>query len=231
MTGAGPGTGARAARSHRQMVHRTLRERILTLELAPGAALSENDLAAQLGTSRTPVRESLILLSEEGLVHVFPQVGSFVSRVDRGRVNAAQFVREAVELAALDDLPVDLDPQVLGELRANLDRQYAVGPDVRRFFELDEEFHAGLLRLSGHADAWSTVVAAKRHLDRARRLGLRQAESSTRWADQHAAILRAVTAGDIGVARTTLRRHLRTVLDDIDRIGQRSPELFAPSSD
>ena len=96
-------------RTNRRVVYETLRRKVLTLELPPGAALSENELAAALGVSRTPVRESLILLADEGLVQVFPQVGTFVSRVDPDRVRDAQFLREAVELAALDDVPPDLD--------------------------------------------------------------------------------------------------------------------------
>ena len=132
-------------------MYETLRRKVLTLELPPGAALSENELAAALGVSRTPVRESLILLAEEGLVQVFPQVGSFVSRVDPDRVADAQFLREAVELAALDDMPAELDPDVVAELRENLDRQQAPGIDLEEFFALDEAFHHGLLRLSGHA--------------------------------------------------------------------------------
>ena len=59
-----------------------LRRRITSLELLPGAPLSENELATQLGVSRTPVRESLIVLVEEGLVSVVPQVGTFVAPID-----------------------------------------------------------------------------------------------------------------------------------------------------
>src|SRR4051794_33712818 len=161
-------------RTNRRVVYEALRRRVLTLELPPGAALSENELAAELGVSRTPVRESLILLAEEGLIQVFPQVGSFVSRVDPNRVADAQFLREAVELAALDDMPADPDPDVVAELRENLARQQAPDIEVEEFFGLDEAFHHGLLQLSGHARAWPTVVSAKGHLDRARRLGLKE---------------------------------------------------------
>ena len=165
------------ARSNRQRtsrlaVYETLRRKVLALELPPGAALSENELAASLGVSRTPVRESLILLSQEGLVQIFPQVGSFVSRVDPARVADAQFLREAVELAALDDLPAELDPEQVEELRRNLAEQQRPGLGLEEFFALDEAFHHALLRLSGHGSAWATVVSAKGHLDRARRLGL-----------------------------------------------------------
>ncbi|MDQ0382023.1 GntR family transcriptional regulator [Amycolatopsis thermophila] len=217
-------------RSNRRVVHETLRRQVLTLQLRPGAALSENELAAALGVSRTPVRESLILLAEEGLVQVLPQVGSFVSRVDIQRVADAQFLREAVELAALEDLPPELDAGVVRELEANLARQREPEIDLEEFFALDEEFHRGLLTLSGHGNAWPTVVSAKGHLDRARRLGLSEANSPAVFAGQHVAILRAVTGGDVALARSTMRAHLREVFADIERIREGKPELFASDS-
>jgi DNA-binding GntR family transcriptional regulator len=216
-------------RTNRQVVYETLRRKVLTLELPPGTALSENELAAALGVSRTPVRESLILLAEEGLVQVFPQVGSFVSRVDADRVRDAQFLREAVELAALEDVPGELDPGVVAELRANLDRQRAPGIDLEEFFALDEAFHHGLLQLSGHARAWSTVVSAKGHLDRARRLGLKETNSTEPFAAQHREIFDAVVARDLPRARDTMRAHLRAVFDDVEKTRRHSPELFAPA--
>ncbi len=203
---------------------------MLTLELPPGAALSENELAAALGVSRTPVRESLILLSQEGLVQVFAKVGSFVSRVDPERVADAQFLREAVELASLQDVPAAPDPSAVADLRANIDRQHVVADDVEEFFRLDEAFHQGLLRLAGHERVWPTVVAAKGHLDRARRLGL--GETSTRvFIDQHADVLDAVLDGRREDARTLMRAHLRRVFDDIQAVRERSPELFASNAE
>ncbi len=220
-------------RTSRRAVYATLRRKVLTLEFPPGAALSENELAASLGVSRTPVRESLILLSEEGLVQVFPQVGSFVSRVDPAKVADAQFLREAVELASLEDLPglpAELDPELVDELRRNLEEQRRPGLGLEDFFELDEAFHQTLLRLSGHGSAWATVVSAKGHLDRARRLGLYDTATSSGFAAQHVEILDAVLAGDIPLARTAMRTHLRAVFDDVERIRARSPELFATDS-
>jgi DNA-binding GntR family transcriptional regulator len=200
---------------------------VLTLELAPGAALSENELSAALGVSRTPVRESLIMLAQEGLVQVFPKIGSFVSRVDPAQVADAQFLREAVELASLDALPDDLDPEVIEELRGNLAAQRREGLDLEDFFALDEAFHQGLMKLSGHGNVWTTVAGAKGHLDRARRLGLHENVSPTAFADQHHEIFDAVVGGDVALARTAMRAHLRAVFSDIERIRAHSPELFA----
>ncbi len=150
----------------------TLRRRIISLQLPPGEPLSENELAQEMGVSRTPVRESLILLREEGLVQVYPQIGSFVSLVDLGRVSEAQFVREAIECASLRDLSVD-DAGIAG-LRVILQSQTEADAngDIEEFFRLDEEFHRELLRLAGHESAWAAVNSAKAHLDRARRLSL-----------------------------------------------------------
>ena len=96
--------------TNRQAVHANLRQRIITLQILPGSSLSENELAAELNVSRTPVREVLILLADEGLVEVFPQIGTFVSLVDPQRVRDAQFLREAVEVTALRDVPSTPDP-------------------------------------------------------------------------------------------------------------------------
>ncbi|NJQ00454.1 GntR family transcriptional regulator [Streptomyces zingiberis] len=214
-------------RTSRRAIYLKLRQMVLTLELPPGSALSENELAASLGVSRTPVRESLILLAQEGLVQVFPKIGSFVSRVDPAQVADAQFLREAVELAALEDLPAALDQETVGELRANLREQQRPDLGLEEFFALDEAFHQGLMRLSGHGNVWTTVAAAKGHLDRARRLGLHENASPAGFAAQHTEIFDAVTGGDVPLARRAMRAHLRAVFDDIERIRAHSPDLFA----
>lgn len=217
-------------KSSRREVYEELRHRVVTLQLSPGAPLSENELAAELGTSRTPVRESLILLSQEGLVQVFPKVGSFVSRVDPARVADAQFLREAVELASLDDVPDEPDPSQVAALWENLARQQHTDDDPDAFFPLDEDFHQGLLKLAGHENTWPTVAAAKGHLDRARRLGLGENPSMKVFRDQHTDVLRALLRGDRGEARKLMRAHLRTVFADIERVRSHSPELFSVNS-
>ncbi|OZM76998.1 GntR family transcriptional regulator [Pseudonocardia sp. MH-G8] len=219
--------GVQARRSARAVVHEQLRRRIISAELPPGAPLSENDLAAELAVSRTPVRESLILLAEEDLVQVFPQLGSFVSRVDMALVANAQFVREAIELASLRDAAGRLDAAGLAALRDLLARQRLAEGDTDEFFRLDEEFHQLLLAIGGHERAWRAVESAKAHLDRARRLGLRLVSPVALLVAQHGAVVDALAAGDLGAAEEAMRTHLRAVFSDIERVRQQSPELFA----
>lgn len=221
------GKGQAPRLSVRDQTLETLRRRIISLQLPPGEPLSENELAQELGVSRTPVRESLILLREEGLVQVFPQIGSFVSLVDLGRVAEAQFVREAIECASLADLAVDA--QAIAGLRHILADQRGADAkgDVEEFFRLDEDFHRELLRLAGHESAWSAVNSAKAHLDRARRLSLIETRPVEMLIRQHTAVVDALEADNLPDADSSLRVHLRGVFEDVKRIQASTPELFS----
>jgi DNA-binding GntR family transcriptional regulator len=216
-------------RSARDRTLDAMRRAIITLRLKPGAPLSENELASEFAVSRTPVRESLILLREEGLVEVYPQIGTFVSLVDPERVRQAQFVREAIECTSLAQARPPFSAEQVADLRAILDSQGeadAAG-DHDRFFELDEEFHRSLLALAGNGSAWGTVNAAKAHLDRARRLSLIDTRPIGELVEQHAGVVDAVAAGRTDEAVEALRAHLRAVFDDVERIRSASPELFS----
>ncbi|WP_338889500.1 GntR family transcriptional regulator [Rhodococcus sovatensis] len=214
----------------REAAYKELRHRIVSLKLAPGSPLSENELAEHLSVSRTPVRESLILLAEEGLVQVFPQLGTFVSRVDTDKVADAQFVREAIEIASLKDAVASRSQDDVAALRSNLKDQSQPGLSMEDFFELDEKFHQTLLAAGGHSAAWRSVESAKAHLDRARRLGLRDTRPIPELIAQHTAIVDAVENADFDAAERAMRHHLRAVFDDVERIKQASPHLFADNN-
>jgi DNA-binding GntR family transcriptional regulator len=94
----------------RVQVYAALRDAIVRGQLEPGQRLSENTLAAEMGISRTPIREGLSLLREDRLVETVPQLGSFVARVDAAAIGDAQFIRESLECAA-----IRISAQVAGE--------------------------------------------------------------------------------------------------------------------
>ncbi|MFE6961911.1 GntR family transcriptional regulator [Streptomyces sp. NPDC057696] len=220
---------SRPRESVRARVHTLLRARITSLELLPGAPLSENELAAELDVSRTPVREALILLGEESLVDVFPKLGTFVSRISVDAVLEAQFMREALELAALREAVTKSGAQDIAALRAILDAQRAAlkAGDADVFFEQDEAFHRRLMEASGHRTLWRTVATAKAHLDRARRLSLPLPHRIETLVDEHTAVVDALEQRDAARAEEALRGHLQGVFDDIGTIRASHPELFA----
>lgn len=218
-----PGAG-----TSRQVVAEALRNRILDLTLPPGTPVQEKDIAAELGVSRTPVREAFILLVHDGLIEVYPQVGTFVTRIDPAAVAEAQFVREALEIASIRDLGEKPDRPDTGRLHDLLDDQQkaVTANDVERFFALDQELHRSLMALAGHESAWRVVAAAKGHLDRARRASLPLPDTLDRLLQQHRAVVDEIDIGATDRAEEALRMHLREVFRDIDEIRSRTPHYF-----
>jgi DNA-binding GntR family transcriptional regulator len=221
---------AKVASGNRLAVYDQLRAAIINLDIEPGALISENDLTARLGVSRTPVREALIVLAKEGFVQIVPKVGTFVSRVSFSLVRDAQFLRETVELAALDDLPTDLDSDLIAQLQQNLATQ-STDLTPTQFFALDEQFHKTLMTLSGHGGSWAAVASAKGHLDRARMLGLGIARPISTLVTEHHGVLDAVMSHRIATAKNVLRGHLRAVFAELEQIRDERPNLFADDLD
>ena len=212
----------------RAQVYATLRDAIVSAALAPGRQLSENELAALLGVSRTPIREALQRLREERLVAVVPQLGTFVTHISETAVSDAQFVREALECAAIRGTALRARDQDLAALEAVIRRQDAAreANDYDRFYVLDDELHHLLCDLSGHAIVWSLSNRAKGHLNRIRRLSLPEPGYLMEMISEHRAVVAAVAAHDPDEAEEALRHHLRMVLSTLPAIRTQHPDYF-----
>src|SRR3954453_21211222 len=104
-------------------VFERLRKLINSLALPPGSPLSRTTLAGQFGVSSTPIRDALMRLEEEGLVEVFPQYATVVSRIDVGLAQQAHFLRQALELEIVRMLALKPDQALVAELNATIARQ------------------------------------------------------------------------------------------------------------
>ena len=81
--------------------HTLLQNAIIFSKLPPGQVLKERELCDILSISRTPIREALLRLQEDGLVEIFPQAGTYVSRISIEAVHESQFIRVALEMATV----------------------------------------------------------------------------------------------------------------------------------
>jgi DNA-binding GntR family transcriptional regulator len=209
-----------------------LREAIVSAQLEPGLKLSENELAGELGVSRTPIREALARLREERLVAIVPQLGTFVTLISEDAVADAEFVREALECAAIARAVPRIGGEALEELQSNLHAQErAVESGNERLFDgLDEDLHRGLCEGSGHAVAWALSRRANGHLDRVRRLSLPDPDYLGEMLDEHRLIVAAVAGGDAVGAETAMRHHLRMVPSSLPRLRNLHPGYFEPQS-
>ena len=209
-----------------QLVHRDLRQRIIRGELAPGALLSEAEMARSFGSSRQPVREAFIKLAEEGLVEVRPQRGTLVRKISIKRVMDIRFVREAIEANVVHLLASEPEPAIIADLRAQIARQREVAPDAQDvFMALDETFHHTMARAIGKTYAWDVVESVKAQMDRVRYLSFADFPIS-RLIAQHEAIVDAIETRNPQAAEEAMRIHLREILKDLPNIAAARPELF-----
>ena len=87
-----------------QRTYSTLRDAIINLQFKPGELIRKSELCASLGVSRSPISEAISRLAQEGLVEVFPQAGTYVARFSMDEIREGAFIREALELAAIERL-------------------------------------------------------------------------------------------------------------------------------
>jgi DNA-binding GntR family transcriptional regulator len=209
-------------------VYLALREAIVSAQLQPGEKLSENELAGELGVSRTPVREALARLRDERLVAIVPQLGTFVTLISPQAVGDAAFVREALECAAITRAVSLIDKEAVEELQWNLAAQdnARLSGDERTFDRLDDDLHHRLCDYSGHSIAWTLSRRANGHLDRIRRLSLPDPSYLSEMLSEHRQIVDAVAAGDGPEAEAALRHHLRRVPSKLPSLQDLHPDYF-----
>jgi len=202
-------------------VYAELVSAIRDLRIPPGASLSETELAEQLDVSRTPLREAIARLVDNGLVSVVPQVGTRVELIRLRDVEEARFVRETLELAVFAvacDKPVR-DVSTLRALLKEQERCYQRN-DLDGFFAADEALHEQIFTISGYPGAWQTLQPMKLQLDRLRRLSLPETVTIRTLIDDHTAIVDALKAGDAATGREHISQHAQRVLEH-------GPALFA----
>lgn len=218
-----------AATSTRALVYERIRDAIVSLELPPGSRISDVRLAETMGLSRTPVREALLQLASEGLVEMLPQHGTYVARISLDAVREAQFIREALELAALRAAVEKIGPDGLAALERNVaeQREAEAAGDVERFYRLDDDFHRLLLAASGHPGVARVAEQSRAHLNRVRWLSLPTTQLiGQTLIPHHAELLERVRARDAEGAERVLRDHLRLILRDLPEFARRHPDYF-----
>src|SRR5260370_5266020 len=168
-------------------IYSDLRAELVSLQRHPGEAISEAEIALSYGVSRTPVREAILKLSDEGLLEIFPQSGIFVSRIPIAALPEAIIVRKALE-ATTAQLAAERAPasQIL-VLHAILERQREANAagDSDAFHRADEMFHATIAEIAGYPGIWTLIQQVKVHVDRYRRLTLPQQGRIARAIVQH----------------------------------------------
>ncbi|SLN17973.1 GntR family transcriptional regulator [Roseisalinus antarcticus] len=200
----------------RDQVYTLVRKAIVTGLVAPGTAINEVDIAARLGISRTPVREAVKRVSDEGLVEVFAQNGTFVADISRSQVEQAYIIRIALELESIRRAAHVITTEQVQNLEDIIHAQ-EVAVTRERFDEAiarDDDFHRGIAEVNGLDMVWKVVDVSKAQMDRCRLLSLPSPGAGLETIRQHRAILEALVRHDEAASMAALRDHLETSMSN-----------------
>ena len=190
-------------------VYHALRERIVTLQLAPGEQVSDKALSQEFRVSRTPVREAILRLAEEKMVYILPNSGTFVSPIQPDALNNAHFIRRTLECASLrESRPFSKATQRRLRALFREQTQAETSADPAEFYKLDDAFHRFLMEATDHAEAWLTVDRVKAQIDRVRYLAVSDGRRKGSVLEQHARIVDAVEAEDPAQTAGAMEAHL-----------------------
>lgn len=176
--------------------------------LKPGARLTETDLADRLGISRTPVREAIRLLENDGLVDHQPRAGARIRRLDYAEVTELYEMRAVLESTAARFAARAAYDSELDELAAINDDMRAAAGNAERLYHANRQFHSILLNAARNRYLVRSVEAVQKTL---LILGPSTMEESGRASDavaEHDAILAALRAHDGDSAEQAMRRHI-----------------------
>lgn len=207
----------------------SLRGRIIAMNLPPDTVLSRSELASEYNVSQTPLREALQKLEAEGLVDIYPQSRTVVTRIDPVQIREAHFLRLAVETEVLRRLADSADPALIGRLKTLVALQEALAgnpAELPAFQELDELFHQTLLAGAGQPGLYALLRSRSGHLNRLRRLDLPGEGKIRHILEGHRAIVAALEAHDPQAAQDAIRGHLSQTLSRLDVLRQSHPQYF-----
>ncbi|MTH76875.1 GntR family transcriptional regulator [Paracoccus aestuariivivens] len=212
-----------------QRVYEDLRQRIISFDLPPDMTLARNDLTEEYGVSLTPLREALQKLHLEGLVRIYPQSRTVVTRIDIPQIYEAHFLRVSLECEVARNLALARDEQLVTRARSIIRMQEAVALDpdqVSMFQELDEVFHNTLFAALGRGALHRMIRERSGHLERARRLHNAQGRVGSIIAG-HSSVIDAIAAGDADGAVIAMRGHLGGTISQIEQLKIRHPDYFS----
>lgn len=195
------------------LAHQHIKEHILSGKLEPNERITEEYIAAQLGISKSPIREALTRLEAEGLIRIEPRRGAYLKSFNVKDISELYDLREALEVHAV--LTAQLTPAVLNLLKRSVKLllQQHKTKQKSGYIQHDIDFHSGIANATGN----SRLVQALDNLqDQLRILRLKTFDlSSDRGVHAHPAILARLVANDRTGAVKLMREHIRSTRDEL----------------
>lgn len=194
----------------RDIVFKTLREAIVTGELKPGERLMEIKLANEMGVSRTPVREAIRKLEQEGLVRLTARKGAEVAPINAKDLKEVLEIRKALEgLACQMACQHATEEQIQDLSRINQDIEKAIGDgDIERIARLDALFHDRIGVYSSNTQLIMILSRLKEHIYRYRLEFIADTRNKRQIIEEHEKIIQDITNKNEKAVRRDIEHHI-----------------------
>jgi DNA-binding GntR family transcriptional regulator len=209
---------ARAVKQDRAtQVFETLKQRILNFHLSPGVKISDKEVAQGMGLSRTPVREALSRLAEQGLVESRPNRGFTVKVFSRKEVEDHYRLRDSLESLAVALTSQRLNRQKIRALRDLVESYPALmkSQNLARFNDADEQFHDLVALYSGNSALYEALRNLQGKIRIIRRYDHIRSTSFQETYDEHKQILNHMVRGEVTRARKAMSDHILTSMKTV----------------
>ena len=199
-------------------VYHTLKNSIQFLEIKPGTQIVESELEESLGVSRTPIREALMRLSDEKLVEIYPQRGTYVTKINLSLSKEMAYMRHVLETEILMDLcnkKLDLRDTVEDKMylmKLALKRQEPI-----EYIRQDAEFHKALFIKANRGIIWNTIANTRAHYVRTLVLDMSLPYSLRKSFESHCLIIECIKTGDSKKLAEVLDEHHDYKLSQTDK--------------
>ncbi len=196
----------------REAVCETLRDAIRKGILEPGERLMEVQLADELGISRTPVREAIRKLEQEGYVIMMPRRGTYVSDVSVHDVKEIFEIRSALESLATGLAARKIEPESIETLQNLLIEieGYIEKNDIEKIVESDIKFHGLIYQISGNERLVNIINNLKEQTARFRTLSMSYPGRLQETLEEHSEMVEAIANGDVSAARDAAEHHMES---------------------
>ncbi len=198
--------------SGREKAYEFLKDTILADPGMQGRFISEQDIANQIGVSRTPIREALLLLAAEDLVQLVPKKGAYVAPLSSRQIAELMELRGVIERYAAERTMGE-GTVPLARMKELIEQQRTLFDDAREFIDVDRQFHALLVAATGNELLAKTYEGLRARQVRAGVVALFRVHGRQQAVlDEHEAIVAALESGDARAATAAITAHLDTTL-------------------
>lgn len=190
-------------------IYNTLREMILSFELYPGSRVTETELAQFFQVSRTPIREALLRLENEGHLTIRSKQGCFIRQINIDELSEYYKVRTALEISAIEDACIHMPTREVEKLiEVWSPNQIPKETSSHSMEQQDESFHIALAIGSGNSILVKYLRDINDHIRVIRRVDFHDPERVSRTYKEHHEILLALLQREVTKARNLIKHHI-----------------------